>query len=105
MISGQLVDEKGAPITDGTVIAFAKDAEKWTASSRYVRAARPDQQGQWHIKGLPAGEFLVVAVDYVEDGQWNDPEFLTSIQRYGQTVSLSEAASQMVSLKLMTPTS
>src|SRR5204863_4537647 len=57
-LSGQLTDDKGVPVTDGTVIVFAADGEKWTQSSRFVRAGRPDQQGRWQIKGLPAGEFV-----------------------------------------------
>src|SRR5262249_52887692 len=55
VVSGQLADDKGAPLTDGTVIVFSSDAEKWATDSRFVRAARPDQQGQFQIKGLPAG--------------------------------------------------
>jgi len=55
----------------------------------FIRATRPDQQGQWRIKGA-SGEFLAVAVDYVEDGQWNDPEYLESIATYAQKVTLEE---------------
>jgi hypothetical protein len=50
------------------------------------------------IKGLPPGDFLAVAVDFVEDGQWNDPEFLESIRRYSVKVALVEAASATVTL-------
>ena len=101
-VSDQLADDKGAPITDGTVIVFANDSARWQ-SARFVRSARPDQQGRWQIKGLPAGEYLAVAVDYVEDGQWNDPEYLDSIQRYGQKVTLADSASEALSLKLVVP--
>jgi hypothetical protein len=52
-VSGRLTDDKGAPLTDGTVIVFAEDAEKWVEDSRWVRAARPDQQGHYQIQGLP----------------------------------------------------
>jgi hypothetical protein len=102
-VSGQLADEKGAPITDGTVIVFAAEAEKWAEDSRWVRSARPDQQGQYQIKGLPAGSYLAVAVDYVESGMWNDPEYLNSIRKYGQPITLLDAGSQALSLKLITP--
>ncbi len=102
-ITGQLADDKGAPIVDGTVIAFSTDTEKWTEDSRFVQSARPDQQGQYRVRGLPAGEYFVAAVNYVEEGMWNDPEFLDSIQRYAQKVSLGDSDTQTVSLQLITP--
>ena len=55
------------------------------------------------VKGLPAGEYLAVAVDYVEEGMWNDPEYLESIRRYGQKVTLGDADARAVSLKVVTP--
>jgi hypothetical protein len=33
------------------------------------------------VRSLPPGECLVVAVDYVEEGQWNDPEYLETFRR------------------------
>jgi hypothetical protein len=101
-LTGQLVDDKGAPLTDGSVIVFAADSAKWVEDSRFVRSSRPDQKGQWRIRGLPAGDYLAVAVETVEDGQWNEPEYLESIRRYGQKVTLVEAGDHTVALKLVT---
>ena len=102
-IAGSITDAKGAATTDGTVLVFADDAQKWIEDSRFVRSARPDQQGKFEIKALPAGEYLAVAFDYVEDGSWNDPEYLESIRRYGQRIRLTDATSQTVTLKLVSP--
>jgi len=101
-VAGQLVDDKGAPLADGSVIVFASDAEKWSEDSRFVRTTRPDQEGRYQIRGLPPGEYLAVAIDYVEDGLWNDPEYLESIRRYGHKITLGEADTQTVALKLIT---
>ena len=98
--TGQLADEKGAPLTDGTIVVFSADTSKWAEDSRFVRAARPDQQGQYQIKGLPAGEYLAVAVDYVQEGMWNDPEFLDSLRRYAQRLTLGDGDARSLSLKL-----
>jgi len=99
-VLGQLVDDKGAPLTDGTVIVFSSDSGKWSEDSRFVRSARPDQQGQYQIKGLPAGEYLAVAVDYVQEGMWNDPEFLETLRRYAQRLSLNDGDAKSLGLKL-----
>jgi hypothetical protein len=101
-VSGRLEDEKRAPIRDATVVVFDADAEKWFETSRRVRAVRPDQDGRWEVKGLPAGEYLAAAFDYVEDGAWNDPEYLERLKRDAEKVSLAEGGSQTVPLKLMT---
>ena len=102
-LSGQLADEKGAPVVDGTVLLFADDSSKWWEDSRWVRAVRPDQQGRYEIKGLPPGDYLAVALNYVEDGSWNDPEYLDSIRRYGQRLTLTDGGTQSPALKLVTP--
>jgi hypothetical protein len=99
-VVGVLADDKGAPLTDGTAIVFAHDSDRWAEDSRFVRSARPDQQGQYQIKGLPAGEYLAVAVDYVQEGMWNDPEFLESLRRYAQRMTLNEGDAKSLGLKL-----
>jgi len=102
-ISGQMLDDKGAPLVDGTVIVFPDDASKWSDDSRWVRAVRPDQQGRYQIQGLPPGDYLAVALDYVEDGAWNEAEYLDSIRRLGHRLTLSDAESRSLTLKPVTP--
>lgn len=102
-LSGQLVDDKDQPVHDATVVVFAADADKWFESSRAVKAARPDQQGQWRVKALPPGDYLAIALEYVEDGAWNDPEYLESLRKAASSVSLGEGASRTVVLKVVTP--
>lgn len=102
-VAGQLVDDSGAPVVDGTVLVFADDATKWWEDSRWVRAVRPDQQGRYEIRGLPPGDYRAVALNYVEDGVWSDPEYLESVRRYAQKLSLEEGATASPALKLTTP--
>jgi hypothetical protein len=101
-VSGQINNEKGA-IADGTVLVFASQPGKWYERSRWVRATRPDQQGRYEVIGLPAGQYFAVAVDYVQEGIWNDPEFLASLVDRSQKVILREDGEAVtVPLKLLT---
>ena len=103
IVAGSVTDATGAATSDGTVIVFADDSGRWVEDSRFVRSARPDQRGAFQIKGLPAGDYLAVALDYVADGSWNDPEYLDSIRRYGQRIKLADSGTQTLALRLVSP--
>jgi hypothetical protein len=96
-LGGVLLDGKKQP-ADGTVVVFPEETSRWREDSRTIRAARPDQRGEFSIKGLPAGKYLIAAVDYVQDGQWYDPEFLADLRPRAQPLSLAEAESKRIEL-------
>ena len=102
-IAGQVMDKKNVPTHDATVLLFPSDTARWHENAPDIRAARPDQQGEWQVKGVRAGEYLAVALDYVEDGAWHDPEFLESLRRHATAVQLPEGGSARAVLQLKVP--
>ena len=100
-VTGTLTSGGGAPATDGTVIVFSADADKWSEDSRFVKSARPDQEGKFVIRGLPPGQYLAIAIDYVEEGMWNDPEYLEQIRRDAQPIALAEGEGRSLSLTVL----
>jgi hypothetical protein len=98
-LRGAVLDEKKQP-ADGTVIVFPEESSRWREDSQTVRAARPDQRGEFSIKGLPAGQYLIAAVDYVQDRQWYDPEFLAELRPRAQRLSLADAESKRIDLRV-----
>ena len=96
-LRGGLLDEKQQP-ADGTVVIFPEDTSRWREDSRTVRVARPDQHGEFSIKGLPPGKYLIAAVDYVQEGQWFDPEFLAELRPRAERLSLAEAETKRIDL-------
>jgi hypothetical protein len=104
-VNGQVVDQKNVPVGEATVLLFPVDANRWYENSRAVRATRPDQQGRWQLKGLPAGEYLAVALDYVENDAWQDPEYLESLRDRATRLRIVEGTSEAVALRLVTPKS
>jgi hypothetical protein len=100
-LSGGIADERGRPETDATVIIFAEDSNRWTFQSRYIRTARPNQDGRYNLRGMPPHDYYyVVAVREVETGQWQDPEFLESVRDQATRVSLGEGETKVQDLKL-----
>lgn len=75
-VSGTLTDNQGQPITEFTVLAFPTDNSLWRPQARQIMTARPDQTGTYQIRGLPAGDYYVTAVDPAEQGEWFEPAFL-----------------------------
>ncbi|HYE85671.1 MAG TPA: carboxypeptidase-like regulatory domain-containing protein, partial [Vicinamibacterales bacterium] len=99
-LSGRITGDRGLPQTDATVIVFADDASRWGFGTRYIRTARPDQDGRYTLRGMPPHDYLVVAVTDIEPGQWQDPEFLESIKPQAVRVALGEGESRAQDLKL-----
>lgn len=100
-VAGTVTGEKDAPVADGTVIVFHTDPTRWSDESRYVRAARPDQHGHFELRALPPGEYLAVAIRYVENGRWTDPEYLQSMRRRARPLVLKDGGSETLSLALV----
>jgi protocatechuate 3,4-dioxygenase beta subunit len=99
-LSGQITDAKGNPVLDATVVAFPSNEKLWTFQSRFIKAARPDQDGRYRMTALPAEDYLLVAVQGLEDGQAGDPEFLASIKELGTKLALGDGETRAVDVKL-----
>jgi hypothetical protein len=67
-----------------------------------VRTVRSDKAGTFKLTALPPGDYLAIAVEYVLDGDWNDPQFLESLRDRASRVSLREGEGGTVSLQVKT---
>jgi hypothetical protein len=82
-------------------VIFSDDPQKWTAASgRHIASARPNQEGRFQIKNLPAGSYYVVALDYIAQGDWNDPDLLDRLKSKGTRITLDEGKTETVTLSL-----
>ena len=100
-LSGLLTDERGKPVLDATVVIFPANKDLWTFASRYMRSARPDTNGRYSIKSLPpSDDYLIIAVQNLEQGQFSDPDFLTRAREEAKSFSLNEGEFKAVDVKL-----
>ncbi len=103
-LSGLVTDERSKPLLDATVVVFPANEKLWAFQSRFIKAARPDQSGTYRMTGLPPSEdYLVVALQGLEDGQAGDPEFLATIKDLATTFSLGDGETKAVDVKLSAP--
>jgi hypothetical protein len=64
-------------IKGGTVVVFPDEPSKWTSTSRYVKTTGVGADGRFSISGLPPhSRYLALAVDFIEPGEAQNPEFL-----------------------------
>ena len=100
-VDGTVTDTQGQPLKEYTVVVFSTDPGKWALPmTRWTQSARPDQEGRFRIQNLPAGSYYAIAVDYVAQGDWNDPDWLTRASSKASTFTLSEGAGTSLNLKL-----
>jgi protocatechuate 3,4-dioxygenase beta subunit len=89
------------PATDYTVVIFAEDSQKWTVPmTRYISGTRPNQDGRFQVKNLPAGSYYAVALDYIPQGDWNDPDVLERLREKATRFTLDEGKVETLDLKL-----
>ena len=89
---------------DATVVVFPSNDKLWTYQSRFIKAARPDQDGRYRVTALPGPEdYLVIALQGLEDGQAGDPEFLASIKDLAAKLEIGDGETKAVDVKLSVP--
>ena len=107
ILTSKVTEVKGAvkagndPALDYTVVIFSDEPEKWRVpTSRHIATGRPNQQGQFQVKNLPAGSYYAIALEYIPQGEWNDPEVLERLKSKATTFAVAEGEVKTLDLKL-----
>ena len=100
-ITGSVRDARGQSAADYVLVVFPEDAKLWGAASRFVQTTRPNQNGVFSIKGLPAGRYLAAVVPSLENGLQNDRAVLERLRTGAEGFSLTEGG--VVNLNLQMP--
>lgn len=100
-VTGAVTDGRGQILKDYTAVIFAEDPQKWTLPvNRWIASARPDQEGRFKVSDLPPGAYYAIAVDYVAQGEWNDPEWLARAAKRATRITLDEGGTKTLDLEL-----
>lgn len=89
-VNGTITDERNEAVTEYTLLAFPVDADLWRPQSRHIQTTRPDQNGKYQLRGLPPGEYYLVAVDPTENGEWFEPAYLEAHRGSATRFALTE---------------
>ena len=99
-INGTLTTEQGVPVPDYTVLAFSTDSSFWRAQSRHIATARPDQNGKFRIRNLPAGSYYLATVDPTQPGEWFEPAYLEEHRVGAATVTIGDGETKTQDFKI-----
>jgi hypothetical protein len=68
---------------DYYVVLFSADPRHWREGARRIVAVRPSGDGRYVFGGLPAGDYLLAALEDLREGEWHDTATLEAIARAG----------------------
>lgn len=98
-LTGTVTDSAGTPAPDYTVVIFPVDPSLWAPQSRRIQAVRPGADGAYLIANLPAGAYLLAAIDDVEPGEWNDRAFLQRLSPAAAPLAISDREQSVRNLR------
>jgi hypothetical protein len=82
------------------VIAFPVERDQWTRygfTPTRIKSIAIDPNGSFRLRGVPAGEYFVVAVDASQIDGWRDPAFLAKVAGLATRVTIGWGETKQVS--------
>jgi len=82
-----------------TVLLFPQQDRSGSMAARRFRSVRTGRDGTFSLRNIPAGAYLIVAVDDAEADGWQDPDRLTVFRRSATPVSIREGEAKVLELR------
>jgi hypothetical protein len=99
-LSGHLLDQAGRPAPSHYVIVLAADRSMWLRGSRRQVSVRPASDGQYSVRNLPPGEYLIAAVTDMDIADLSDTAFLEMLVPAAMKVTLREGEHKVQELRV-----
>jgi hypothetical protein len=102
-LNGYVRDGQNQIATRGNVICFPVEREQWTGygfSPRRILSATIGSNGAYTAGSLPAGTYLVIAVDDALATAWQDPKFLAAAAPVATTVTLEWGNAKTIDISI-----
>ena len=100
IVEGVVTDAKSAPLGNAIVVAVP-EARMRGRVDRY-RKTVSDQSGRFSLRGIPPGDYTVLAWDSIEGDAYYNPEFLKSYEGQGSKVKVGEGERKSLQLPATT---
>ena len=98
-VQGTVVDKDGLPAAGVWVVAVPDEARR--TSFRLFKSQTTDQYGKFDVHGLAPGSYRIFAWAGIEQGEWEDPEFLRPQEAKGEVLEVRDEDAKEVNLKVI----
>jgi len=98
-IDGTVADAAGKPFAGAQVVLVPR-GDRRSLTSNY-RVANSDEDGRFDLRGIPPGEYQLLALQDVEDRAWLNSEFIGKYQDMGTGVTIVPNARGTIQLPLV----
>jgi hypothetical protein len=105
-LNGRVQGLSGARDAGATVLVFPADGAAWIdygINPRRLRSIRTDKDGAFQAGGLPAGDYLVIAIADEAAVNWQDPRTLQALVRLATPVKLGDGETRSLELRTVVP--
>ncbi|HXT70137.1 MAG TPA: carboxypeptidase-like regulatory domain-containing protein [Vicinamibacterales bacterium] len=99
-ITGAVRDARMLPASGAAILVLPAASSEW--SPNRSRQTRASMNGQFTVAGLPAGDYIVVAIDDAFAEGLQDERWIAQLRTLGTRVSLKQQESRTVQLRLST---
>ncbi len=99
-ISGYVTDARGQNLSDYVVVVQPADQQEPVVANRLVKAARPDTNGRFEVRGLRPGRYLATALESMEQNRQYSPEFQKQLRRGAREFTVREGETMSLDLRL-----
>jgi len=94
-LSGSVRGTTAVPAESAMVVVFPVERTLWQNTGlnpARMKSAAVSNTGTYRLTTLPAGDYLVAAIDRSNRNTWRDPEFLARLERVASRVTLAWGA-------------
>ncbi len=95
-VQGAVTDKDNLPVTGVWVVLVPDETHR--DQSRLYQKTATDQYGHYLLRGIVPGDYKIFCWDEVDDGAWEDPDFLRTFEDRGQKISVEEAYAKNVDI-------
>jgi hypothetical protein len=95
-VQGTVLSEESLPAVGAWAVAIP---DKKTRRASY--SANTDQYGHFEVRGLPPGKYKLFGWTGLQQGAWEDPEFLKEHEAKATVIEVNEGDTKTVELKLI----
>ena len=98
-VEGVVLNANDQPETGATVVLVPDEPRR--GQSRRYKSVTTDQYGRFTIKAIPPGGYKLFAWEEIEDGAYENPDFLKTFEALGEPRTIREGSRESAQLKLI----